>query len=183
MDRRIVRAGPARRLAGPARRLAATTFLLGLGLLACAGTATTEPAPTSEPAPASELVRTPELTPVGPPAAIASVEGGEPVTAQLGTYTWAATGSDSPWLRGAPIRVGAGEVLSVVFDPPIEVESWAARYVPRDQDGPDGAIALGQGPPPSSFAVPPPGTWTVELAVVFTDGQGSVSYAWSVAVE
>jgi hypothetical protein len=159
--------------------LTISAVLLASGLLACAGpaatpTTTATPVPTATPA---------DPITTGPPAAIASVEGGDPVPAQLGTYTWAATGSDSPWLPGAPISVGAGEILSIVFDPPIGIESWAARYVPSGQDGPDGAVALGQGPPPVTFDVPPSGAWTVELAVVFADGQGSASYAWSVAVE
>jgi hypothetical protein len=164
--------------------LAVSACLLALGLSACTGPAgTSEPVTTSAPVTTVGPTATPTTNPTGPPAAIASVEGGDPVPAQLGTYTWAATGSDSPWLPGAPITVGAGEVLSIVFDPPVGIESWAARYVPSGQDGPDGAVGLGQGPPPTSFDVPPPGTWTVELAVVFADGQGSASYAWSVAVE
>jgi hypothetical protein len=168
----------------PAGSLAVSACLVALGLLACAGPGVT-PTPIATAGPVTTAVPATTAGPVttGPPAAIASVEGGDPVAAQLGTYTWAETGSDSPWLPGAPITVGAGEILSIEFDPPVAVESWAARYVPSGQDGPDGAVALGQGPPPASFDVPPPGTWTVGLAVVFADGQGSASYAWSVAVE
>ncbi len=104
----------------------------------------------------------------GPPTALAAVEGGDPVAGQLGTYTWGATGSDSPWLPGAPIRVGTGEIAD---DQPRADRSawrrWTARSVPLGQDGPDGAIALGQGPPPVRFIeLPPPGAWTVELSIV-----------------
>ena len=48
-----------------------------------------------------------------PPAASLAVEGGDPVTGQLGTFTWGDGGSDSPWLPGAPIAVGTGEQLTV----------------------------------------------------------------------
>ena len=53
------------------------------------------------------------LSAAEPPAAALAVEGGDPVTGQLGTFTWGDGGSDSPWLPGAPIAVGTGEQLTV----------------------------------------------------------------------
>src|SRR5688500_217654 len=52
-----------------------------------------------------------------PPDAFLAVEGGDPVVGQLGTYVWLDTGSDSPWLPGAPLAVGAGEPLTLGLDP------------------------------------------------------------------
>ena len=51
-----------------------------------------------------------------PPDASLAAEGGDPVPGQLGTFTWAGGGSDSPWLPGTPITVGAGESLTVTLD-------------------------------------------------------------------
>jgi hypothetical protein len=118
----------------------------------------------------------------GPPAALASVEGGDAVAAQLGTYTWAGRGSDAPWLQGAPLSVGRGEVLGVAFDPMIRVSSWTARFVPLGQDGPDGGQALGEGQGPIHLDVPPPGGWTILLQVEFPAGLGTANYAWAVTV-
>lgn len=157
------------RWGGRSRSSAVSAVVISLAVVACAGLTPT--------------VDLPAPAPSGPPSAIASVDGGDPVAAQLGTYTWGTTGSDSPWLRGAPIAVGPGEAMSIVFDPPIAAGSWTARYVPHARGGPDGAVALGEGGAPVGFPVPPPGIWTVELSVIFVDGQGSASYAWSVTVE
>ncbi|MEA2610414.1 MAG: hypothetical protein QOG32_140 [Chloroflexota bacterium] len=48
-----------------------------------------------------------------PPDAALAAEGGDPVIGQLGSFTWGAGGSDSPWLPGAPLVVGVGERLRV----------------------------------------------------------------------
>lgn len=154
----------------------AVAILVVVGASACAGPAPIVVPPSGPP----ETTAVPALD--GPPAAFAAVEGGDPVAGQLGTYSWGATGSDAPWLPGAPIRAGAGEILAVVFDRPTGLTSWSARYVPQGQDGPDRALILGQGPPPVRFALPPSGAWTVELTVVFTEAQGSASYAWAITV-
>src|SRR6266576_2728071 len=42
-----------------------------------------------------------------PPSAALAADGGDPVVGQLGTYTWLDGGSDSPWLPGTTIAVGA----------------------------------------------------------------------------
>jgi hypothetical protein len=117
-----------------------------------------------------------------PPIALASVEGGDAVAAQLGTYTWDGTGSDAPWLQGAPLSVGAGEILAVTFEPTIGVSSWSAHFVPLGQDGPDGGQPLGDGQGPIHLDVPPPGGWTIVLQVGFADDLGMANYAWAVTV-
>ena len=101
---------------------------------------------------------------------------------QLGTYIWRDGGSDSPWLRGAPIAVGAGEPLSLSLEPATGIASWRARSVPASADGPDGAASLGEGSGSPAFAAPGAGTWTIEVHVVFDDGLGDASYFWRLDV-
>ena len=120
--------------------------------------------------------------PAVPPTASLAAEGGDPVAGQLGTYTWADGGSDSPWLPGALITVGAGEPLSVTLAPAVPIERWRARYVAADTGDPSGATALGDGPGQATFIAPPPGAWTVEVAVTFADGLGTASYFWQLDV-
>jgi hypothetical protein len=117
-----------------------------------------------------------------PPAATLAAEGGDPVAGQLGTYIWRDGGSDSPWLRGAPIAVGTGEPLSISLEPATGIASWGARSVPASADGPDGATSLGEGAGSPAFAAPGAGTWTVEVHVVFDDGLGDASYFWRLDV-
>jgi hypothetical protein len=119
----------------------------------------------------------------GPPLAQLAAEGGDPTAGQLGTYTWGDGGSDAPWLPGARISVGSGEPLTVTFTPTARVGSWRARTVPSTSDGPAGAIVLGQGSGTPRFEAPEPGTWTVEVGVVFAKGDGTASYFWQLAVD
>jgi hypothetical protein len=133
-------------------------------------------APVTTPAPAGTA------TDDGPPAAQLAAEGGDPVTGQLGTYIWGDGGSDSPWLPGAPIAVGAGEPLTVTFRSSAAVATWRARSVPSSADGPAGASVLGEGPGAPAFGAPAPGSWTVEVHVVFDRGAGDASYFWRLEV-
>lgn len=155
------------------------------GPIMTAGT-TVGPAPTvttttsqSSPGPTATLVPTQAVD--GPPAARLAVDGGDPVTGQLGSYVWKDGGSDSPWLPGARIAVGAGETLAMTLDPDVAIGSWRARYVPASADGPGGAASLGEGRAAVAFT-PPPGSWTVEVRVVFGGGRGDASYFWRVEV-
>ncbi len=45
-----------------------------------------------------------------------------------------------------------------------------------------GAVGLGAGGPPATFAVPGRGRWSVQVAVRFADGLGSATYYWELTV-
>ena len=118
-----------------------------------------------------------------PPDAVLAAEGGDPVIGQLGTYVWFDTGSDAPWLPGAPLRVGAGEPLTLRLVPDGPIAHWEARYVPADDQGPEGAAALGQGAGSIAFGAPDSGDWTVEVSIEFGGGAGEAHYFWRLEVE
>ncbi len=117
-----------------------------------------------------------------PPAATLAVEGGDPVTGQLGTFTWGDGGSDSPWLPGAPITVGTGEQLTVTIGDRVGVATWSARRVPAGTTDGSGAVGLGTDGPPITFGAPEIGSWSVQVTVDFDGGLGSASYYWLVTV-
>lgn len=118
-----------------------------------------------------------------PPDALLAAEGGDPVAGQLGTFVWFETGSEAPWLPGAPIAVGAGEPLTVSLVPDGHIRAWSARYVPANAAGPDGATSLGEGAGDPAFAAPGPGSWTVEVFVEFAPAVGNAHYFWRLEVE
>lgn len=155
---------------------------LALALGGCAaGPGSGSPAATVFISPSTTAVPTAVLD--APPDARLAAEGGDPVTGQVGTYIWGNGGSDSPWLPGAAVAVGAGEPLTVTLDPDTALESWTAIYVPASADGPAGGLDLGAGATSPAFAAPGPGSWTVDLEVVFADGAGTAHYAWRLDVE
>jgi hypothetical protein len=117
-----------------------------------------------------------------PPAASLAVEGGDPVTGQLGSFTWDGGGSDSPWLPGAPVTVGAGERIAITLAIDPGIASWAARRASAGTVDGAGATALGQGAGPVTFAAPPAGTWSVQLTIQFANGRGSAAYYWRITV-
>ena len=141
-----------------------------------AGTASPTPAATDGPSPTIPGRDS-------PPDALLAAEGGDPVAGQLGTYVWLETGSDSPWLPGARLAVGAGEPLTISLVPDGEVRAWAARYVPAAAGGPEGATTLGEGAGSPRFDAPGPGAWTVEVFVGFAPGVGDARYFWRLEVE
>lgn len=149
--------------------------------------ATASTAATAVPSPSQSESNVPsaanETMPADPPVAALAAEGGDSTDGQLGTYAWGDGGSDSPWLRGARIAVGSGEPIIVTLRPATNVTSWSARSVPSTADGPAGAAVLGEGTGQPRFTAPGPGTWTVEVQVVFADGLGSASYFWKLAVD
>jgi hypothetical protein len=170
-----------------------SALLLGVVLAACTGgsaptvatgTATPASAPAATddaPAPSAPAASEPAIT--EPPAAALAAEGGDPIAGQLGTYIWGDGGSDAPWLPGAPIRVGAGELLTVTLEPDVGIAAWRARYVPAASTDPAGATALGSGSGSPSFPAPADGPWTVEVAIDFSADQGTASYFWRLDVE
>lgn len=172
--------------------IAAVALAAPLALAGCAGSGAGGSAGSSS-AGASATPVGASATPVGasasvagldaPPDALLAAEGGDPVTGQLGTYIWGDSGSDSPWLPGAPIAVAAGEPLAVTFAPETAIESWTAIYVPASADGPAGGLTLGTGSASPSFQAPAAGSWTVDLEVTFPASTGSAHYAWRLDVE
>jgi hypothetical protein len=131
--------------------------------------------PSADGAPASPL-------PAVPPAASLAVEGGDPVVGQLGTYTWGETGSDAPWLPGAPIQAATGEPLAVTLEPDVAVATWEARRVPASADGPEGSIEVGSGSGAPAMAAPEPGSWTLVVTIEFADRAGTANYFWQLDV-
>ena len=117
-----------------------------------------------------------------PPVASLAAEGGDPVTGQLGTFTWGDGGSDSPWLPGSPIAVGTGERLTVSIAGPVAVATWSAKQVPGGAVGGSGATGLGTGGPPIAFDAPETGSWSVQVTVDFDGGLGSATYYWLLTV-
>lgn len=117
-----------------------------------------------------------------PPAATLAVEGGDPVTGQLGSFTWGDGGSDSPWLPGSPIAVGTGERLAVTIADTVGVATWSARRVPAGSTDGSAAVGLGMGGPPIAFGTPGTGSWSIQVAVDFDGSLGSASYYWLVTV-
>lgn len=184
------------------RAIGGAAIMIGV-LLACGPAATPSERPpvaaTSVPAtpaatqgsaepPAATPVATGTASPTvagrdAPPAALLAAEGGDPIAGQLGTYVWLETGSDAPWLPGASIAVGAGEPLTVGLVPDGDIRTWAARYVPANAGGPDGATALGEGAGDPAFSAPGPGSWTVEVFVEFASPAGNAHYFWRLEVE
>jgi hypothetical protein len=117
-----------------------------------------------------------------PPAATLAVEGGDPVAGQLGTFIWGDGGSDSPWLPGSPIAVGAGERLTVALADGVGVATWSAKRVPAGSTDGAGAVGLGTGGPPIAFDAPEAGSWSLQVTVDFDGGLGSASYYWLATV-
>jgi hypothetical protein len=136
--------------------------------------------PTAAPAATAAATASPSTSAL-PPAASLAAEGGDAVVGQLGSFTWGDGGSDSPWLPGAPIAVGAGEPLAVTFADPTPTGPWTAVRAPADATSGAGAVAVGAGAGRVAFAIAAPGRWTVAVTVAFIGG-GSAAWYWLVTV-
>lgn len=182
---------------GPATRASSLLVLVvaALTVAACTGGSTPPPTAAVTPAPSQSVaaptaVATPSAVaasagsptaPALPPAASLAAEGGDPVVGQLGSFTWGDGGSDSPWLPGAPIAVGAGEPLSVTLADETAVATWTAVRAPAASTSGAGATAAGEGSGAIGFAVAEPGRWTVAVTIGFVRG-GSATYYWRLDV-
>ncbi len=193
----------------PHRPGGAAAVLVSIVLLcgACAGTgATTSPLPTPSPAavatavgtlaptvrptapatavaPATPAITSPPPAAAEPPSATLAVEGGDPVTGSLGSYTWAGGGSDSPWLPGEPIHAGPGEPLRLVVSDGVGIAAWSARRAPAGSVDGTGARPLGTGTGPVAFDAPGAGSWSVQVAIRFAHDLGSATYYWRLDVD
>ena len=160
-------------------RLNAAALVIAMVVSACAPA---EPTPSARPSVASTSTPSGPVDPAAqPPSGSLSVDGGDPVPGALGAYEWLETGSASPWLPGAPITVGRGEVARMALEPPLGIASWRARAATQ-LDG-DDARRLADGLDQVSFGVPEPGEWTIEITVQFAGGVGSASYYWRMTVQ
>jgi hypothetical protein len=170
-------------------------MVLALAASACTGQAAS-PAPTVEGsigprtlAPATQdpgSGGTPDLTDgsfADPPSASLAAEGGDPVAGSLGSFTWGDGGSDSPWLPGSPVAAASGEPLSVSLANGVPVDGWTVKRVPAGTSDGVGAATIADGDAtPVAFPAPGPGTWSVQVVVIFGDDLGSAAYYWQVAV-
>lgn len=169
----------------PLVRFIAGAAIVAATMLAC-GPAATPGSTASSPSASASGPAGPSPSVAGrdaPPDAVLAAEGGDPVTGQLGTYVWLETGSDSPWLPGAALSVGAREPLTLELEPATAIATWVARFVPADTEGPAGAVTLGRGSGNPAFGAPGPGDFTVEVAIEFAAGAGNASYFWRLEVE
>jgi hypothetical protein len=144
------------------------------------GPTTTSATPTPGPTPSPTAA--PVEPAATPPAASLSAEGGDPVVGQLGSYTWAGGGSDSPWLPGAPVAAGAREPMRVTFADGQAVSGWTARRARASVASPVGTIPVGSGAGPIAFDAPASGSWTLAVSVTFADGLGSATWYWRLDV-
>lgn len=118
-----------------------------------------------------------------PPSASLAAEGGDPVTGQLGSFTWGDGGSDSPWLSGARLTVGRAEPLTVSISGGVATADWSARRVPHGTSDGSGAVAIGAGTTgPMTFIAPGPGSWSVQVTVGFAGDLGTATYYWQLMV-
>lgn len=118
-----------------------------------------------------------------PPAASLKADGGDPVVGQLGSYTWNGGGSDSPWLQGWAIHVGAGELLTATLAGEPEIGSWTVQRVPAGANGGSGTFAMGSGEgSPIGFVAPNPGSWSILVDVRFANGSDAAAYYWLLEV-
>ena len=132
--------------------------------------ATPGPSPsTASATPVPSAVASPSISALPPDAALAA-EGGDAVVGQLGTFTWGGGGSDSPWLPGSPIAVGAGEPLSVTLADATRIAAWTAVRAPDTSTNGSGAVPAGAGSGSVAFAAPARGRWTVAVTVRFDSG-------------
>ena len=149
--------------------------------------AATSPLTTARPSPpgSADPTAVPSSSPatsLDPPSATLAVDGGDPVTGQPGSYVWAGSGSDSPWLPGTPITAASGEPLTVTIAGGVAVAGWTARRVPSGTTDGTGTVGLGAGGPPVTFTAPARGRWSVQVAVRFAGGLGSATYYWDLTV-
>ena len=163
--------------------VAATIIVVGCGPTITPPTATL-PAPTSSAPTAAPTQPPPSVAGRdAPPDAVLAAEGGDAVTGQLGTYVWFGTGSDSPWLTGAPLTVGSGEPLSLKVVPEGRIATWEVRDLPAGAGGPEEARTIAKGTGAPALQAPGPGTWTVEVTLEFPGGAGQAAYFWRLKVE
>jgi hypothetical protein len=172
----------------PARRVA---VVLLIAVAACGGPA---PSPGSSvavlspmPMPTAGAGATPTPRPTevpGPPVA-SIVLGGEPVRAELGSFSWDGLSSDAPWVIPSEIAAAApGQPLGVTLVPARRPATFDAVWAPIRDGAPAVAgrvTAEGAGPIETLRAPRDPGEWSLRLTMRFAPGRSGTWY-WHVAV-
>ena len=102
---------------------------------------------------------------------------------ELGSFAWMNSGSDAPWLPGAPIHIGHGERLTLKLTDPVRLANWTVARTPAATFG-SGVVGMGGGSGQTvSFGAPPRGSWSLNVSVWFADNLGSAAYYWLITVD
>lgn len=162
----------------PSAPIVATSVPSATATLTASASAAPQELPSAE-----SMQPDPTLTP--PPDATLTVDGGDPVVGEQGTWSWNSASSDAPWLPGYPIHVGASERLTFTMAARVPIDTWrVSRVPPSSVPGGDGIVQMAEGTGvPISFVPPPPGRWSVSVEVTFGDGLGDAAYYWAVTVD
>jgi hypothetical protein len=145
-----------------------------------------EPSPTRRPSatPDGSAVIPSAEAPAGFPGALLVGGTGAEVPGTVGSYTWDAVASDTPWLPAgvlATSEAGAGDPLGVRIDG-AAVAGWTAAAAPAADRIGLAATALGEGGGPEiSFRAPAAGDYVVLVHVAFVGG-GDAAWYWHVVV-
>lgn len=150
-------------------------------------------APSPEPSPTGRPTASvaPEVTePVPgislPPLALLSVDGGEPMTGELGTYVYEGSGSDAPWLPAASlesVQVPSGATLELTLEDASAFVSWSAQVAAAEDVRGESKTGLGQSEgstrmESAAFASPETGQWVLAARVFYPDDRGDAVFFW-----
>ena len=125
-----------------------------------------------------------------PPAAFLAVDGRGSVEGELGSYTFGAAGSDSPWLParaldGVAAAPGARLIITLAGGQPIG--TWSAVIAAAGDDQAVNKRALGESQagglgPAITLPAPSRGDWVLMVQLAYGDGSGSGAYYWEINV-
>ncbi len=143
-------------------------------------TSGTPSAPPETAAPASSVA--PTLPDEPPSGQLHGLAGGREAHGELGSYTWADSGTDAPWVVGPATGTATeGSSLTVAFEN-LQPVSWTAAWAavsggmaaaPSDGSAGQGAVALRA---PSTA-----GDWSLRVSATFGPG-ANATYYWHLAV-
>jgi hypothetical protein len=138
--------------------------------------------------PGTPQTGTPDTTaPDEVPGAELSVDGGEPIPGELGTYVYGERGSDAPWLPATaldPVAAAPGAALEVKLSGGLGLAGGRAIFAAAaDTEGtqPRGLEATSDGQR-LRLVGPPAGSWVLSVEVDYPDGLGSGAYFWRLEV-
>lgn len=124
-----------------------------------------------------------------PPVAILETPAGREQAGVLGSYTFAGTGSDSPWLPAdalVPVEVPAGAAATIRLEDRIRIAAARALAAGAADRTGEGARAAGIAGPDVAGLVrlttPGPGSWVVMVELTYEADVGSGAYYWRLEV-